>query len=54
MNSAIRKADVVGGGPLVSRACSSLAVDFGNDIWRELVLTSLLFRLGLKLTAASI
>ena len=22
-----------GGGPIVSRNCSSLAVDFGNDIW---------------------
>jgi hypothetical protein len=28
-------ADRPGGGPIVSRNCSSLAVDFGNDIWRE-------------------
>ncbi|RSH88726.1 hypothetical protein EHS25_002953 [Saitozyma podzolica] len=26
-------ADRPGGGPIVSRNCSSLAVDFGNDIW---------------------
>ena len=24
-----------GGGPIPSRACSSLAVNFGSDIWRE-------------------
>ena len=24
-----------GGGPIVSRNCSSLAVDFANDIWRK-------------------
>ncbi|ORY35568.1 beta-lactamase-like protein [Naematelia encephala] len=29
-----------GGGPIVSRNCSSLAVDFGNDVWREYLLTS--------------
>lgn len=32
----IQGTDVAGGGPLVSRACSSTAVDFGNEIWCEL------------------
>lgn len=26
---------MTGGGPILSRNCSSLAVDFGNDIWRK-------------------